>query len=223
MGGKLIVIEGLDGSGKATQTKLLYEAMSKGRERVRLLSFPCYADASSALVRMYLGGEFGQNPGDVNAYAASVFYAADRYASYKKYWQQEYKDGYIFLADRYTTSNAVHQTGKLPREKWDRYLDWLLDFEYNLMGIPRPDAVIYLDMPAEASEKLISKRYIGDENKKDIHEKDIGFQRNSREAALYCAQRHDWTLVECGCSESEVRPAADIAKNVLEIVRGVIC
>ena len=217
MGGKLIVIEGLDGSGKATQTKMLYEALEGRVRELKMLSFPCYDDDSSVLVKMYLLGEFGSDPNDVNCYAASMFFSADRYASYKKSWQKEYNLGYVLLADRYTTSNAVYQTGKLNRKEWDKYLEWLSDFEYNLLGIPEPDTVIYLDMPPEISWNLMTKRNDGDETKRDIHEMDIGFQQNSREAALYCATKQNWRIVKCE-KDGEIRDVEDIAKEVLAIV-----
>ena len=128
---KLIVIEGLDGSGKATQAKLLTSTLQEMGRTVRQVSFPDYESDSSALVKMYLAGEFGTSPSDVNAYAASSFYAVDRYASFKKDWEKDYAEG-IIVADRYTTSNAIHQCSKLPQEQWDGYLDWLFDFEYQI-------------------------------------------------------------------------------------------
>ncbi|HCG59977.1 MAG TPA: thymidylate kinase, partial [Lachnospiraceae bacterium] len=141
MKGKLIVIEGLDGSGKATQAKRLAAALQQSGERVREISFPNYDSDSSALVKMYLSGAFGTQPGDVNAYAASSFYAVDRYAGMKQDWGSFYDEGGILIADRYTTSNAVHQCCKLPRDGWDDYLDWLFDFEYRLLRLPEPDLV----------------------------------------------------------------------------------
>lgn len=221
MSGKLIVIEGLDGSGKATQTKLLYDTFVAEGKEVSTLSFPCYGDESSTLVRMYLGGEFGEKPGDVNGYAAAVFFAADRYASYKKNWHTAYEAGRLFLADRYTTSNAVYQAGKLAREEWDQYLGWLFEFEYRLLEIPKPDAVIFLDVSAETSGKLMQKRYTGDDSKKDIHEKDIEFQRTSREAALYCAAKQNWHIVRCDTG-GVMRSVNDIAQDVERIAREVI-
>lgn len=221
MSGKLVVIEGLDGSGKATQTMLLYEALSKEMADVQPLSFPCYDDESSTLVRMYLGGEFGDKPDDVNGYAAAVFYAVDRYASYKKHWHKTYDAGAVFLANRYTTSNAVFQTSKLPRDQWDAYIDWLFDFEYHLMGIPAPDLVIYLDVSAEMGQQLMDKRYTGNEEKKDIHERDREYQRRSREAALYCAKKQGWTTVCCDGPDG-MRPQEDIAAEVLDITRKVV-
>ena len=146
MSGRLIVLEGLDGSGKATQAGLLYEALCGRGEQAMKITFPNYESDSSALVKMYLGGAFGQDVNDVNAYAASSFYSVDRYASYKTLWGCFYHDGGTVIADRYTTSNAVHQCSKLPREEWDAYLAWLFDFEYRKIAIPEPDTVVYLDV-----------------------------------------------------------------------------
>ena len=156
--GKLVVIEGLDGSGKSTQLDLLYENLKKHGIECRAVSFPDYDNPSSTLVKMYLNGNFGTNPNDVNAYAASVFYTVDRYASYKAKWGEYYKNGGTVVSGRYTTSNAVHQASKLNEDKWEDFLSWLYDFEYNKIGIPKPDKVIFLDMPVEVSQKLLTKR-----------------------------------------------------------------
>ena len=145
--GKLIVFEGTDGSGKATQSALLCQELEKRGIAFRKLEFPRYQEESSALIRLYLGGAFGSAPDDVNADAASTFYSVDRYASYKQDWGGFYESGGLLIADRYTTSNAVHQTGKLPPEKRDAFLDWLFDFEYHLLGLPEPTRVLSLDMP----------------------------------------------------------------------------
>ena len=154
--GRLLVIEGLDGSGKATQAGRLAAALAADGLPVRQVSFPNYASDSSALVRMYLSGQFGQKPDDVNAYAASTFFAVDRYAGYKTGWGGFYREGGVILADRYTTSNGAHQCSKLPPEQWDAYLDWLFDFEYRLLGLPAPDAVIYLRVdPAVRRRRIL--------------------------------------------------------------------
>ena len=195
--GRLIVIEGLDGSGKGTQAKILAETLEKQCKKIKKVSFPVYESNSSALVKMYLAGEFGTRPGDVNAYAASSFYAVDRFASFKSDWEKLYSDDYIIIADRYTTSNGVHQCSKLPEEQWEDYMDWLYDFEYVKMGIPKPDCVIYLDMSPEVSQKLLSGRYRGDESKKDIHEKDREYLARSRKAARFCAEHDKWTTIKC--------------------------
>lgn len=215
--GKLIVIEGLDGSGKGTQAGMLVEALAAQGKPVRRVSFPDYASDSSALVKMYLAGQFGKDPSDVNAYAASSFYAVDRFASYKKDWGGFYQDGGIIVADRYTTSNAVHQCSKLPEAQWDEFLAWLFHFEYTLMGIPAPDAVIYLKVDPLVSQKLMTGRYAGDESKKDIHEGNLGYLTRSRMAAEYCSRKLGWIEVEC-CRGEEMRSIADIHREVLEKV-----
>ncbi len=196
MNGKLIVIDGLDGSGKGTHAKRLVNNLLNCGQEVRAVSFPNYNDNSSALVKMYLQGEFGNNAGSVNPYAASTFYSVDRVASFIKDWKKDYDSGKIIVADRYTTSNIIHQTEKLPRDKWNDFIDWLLDFEYNKLALPKPDVVLYLDMPVEISKELIMKRYNGDESKKDIHENDFEYLKRCREAALYAADRLGWTVLE---------------------------
>ena len=193
MAGKLIVIEGIDGSGKRTQSELLEKHLNSVGQRAELVSFPRYEEQSSALVKMYLAGEFGAGPLDVGPYAASAFYAVDRYASYKSYWGGMYNSGAIIIADRYTTSNAVHQTCKLPRDEWDEYLHWLYDTEYNKMGIPAPDLVIFLSMPASISRELMDGRV----RQQDIHEADQEFMQASRNSALYAAQHSGWSIIEC--------------------------
>lgn len=220
MSGRLIVIEGTDGSGKATQTAALARSLEAAGKEVRTLSFPCYDSDSSALVRMYLHGEFGSRPDDVNCYAASAFYAVDRYASCQQDWGSDYRAGKILLADRYTTSNAVYQMAKLPKTDWEEYRAWLADFEYTRLGIPRPDLVLYLDVRPEISAALMTGRYAGDESKKDIHEKNLDYQMRSRQAAIYCAEKEGWKRIKCDESGS-MRPvdaiAADILKTVLEV------
>ena len=173
--GQLIIFEGLDGSGKGTQTKLTAQRLQEQGKDLRQVTFPNYESDSSALVKMYLSGAFGDKPDDVNAYAASSFYAVDRYASYKTDWGEFYREGGLVLSDRYTTSNAVHQCSKLPPMHWDGFLNWLFDFEYKKFGIPAPDAVIYLAVDPDVSQKLITERYHGDETKKDIQEKDTEY------------------------------------------------
>ncbi len=212
----MIVIEGLDGSGKATQAQLLYDKLKELNIRVRKVSFPDYDSNSSALVKMYLNGEFGKNPGDVNAYAASSFYAVDRYASYIKDWKEDYENG-IIIADRYTTSNAMHQCSKLATDEWAEYLTWLSEFEYEQLGIPKPDEVIYLKVDVEVSQKLMEQRYHGDESKKDIHESDIEYLKKSREAAKYCSQKLGWKIVEC-CDRERMRSIKAIHDDILKII-----
>ena len=215
--GKLIVIEGLDGSGKSTQLDLLYENLKKENIDCKTVSFPDYENPSSTLVKMYLAGEFGKKPGDVNAFAASVFYAADRYASFKSAWGEYYNNGGTVIAGRYTTSNAVHQASKLPENEWEDFLSWLYDFEYNKIAIPKPDKVIFLDMPIEVSQKLLTKRYAGDNSKKDIHESDTEYLDRCRKAALFTAKFSGWETISCA-ENGEARSIEDISKDVLNSV-----
>ncbi len=207
--GKLVVFEGLDGSGKATQAKLLYCALKAEGQNVMLITFPNYDSPSSALVKMYLSGEFGKRVEDVNAYTASLFYSVDRFASYKKSWGEFYNNGGIIIADRYTTSNAVHQCSKTPKNQWDSYLEWLFKTEYELMGIPRPDVVFYLNVHPDISQKLMYERYKGEESKKDIHEKDIVYLKMSYDAAMYCVKKYNWVNFNC-TKNGEMRGIDDI-------------
>jgi dTMP kinase len=218
--GKLIVIEGLDGSGKSTQLDLLYENLKKKGIDCKSVSFPDYDNPSSTLVKMYLAGNFGKKPGDVNAFAASVFYTVDRYASYKANWGEYYNNGGTIVSGRYTTSNAVHQASKLPESEWEDFLSWLYDFEYNKIGIPAPDKVIFLDMPVEVSQKLLTGRYHGDEGKKDIHEKDKDYLARCRESAVFTARHSGWTIIPCA-KDGEARSIEDIAKDVLDEVLSI--
>lgn len=220
MSGQLIVIEGLDGSGKATQAKLLHDELMKEGEKVRQVSFPDYESDSSVLVKKYLSGEFGSDPSDVNAYAASSFYAVDRYASYKKDWGKFYEDGGIIIADRYTTSNAIHQCSKLPEEEWNAYLDWLFHFEYKLLGIPEPDLVLYLRVTPSVSQKLMTGRYRGHEEKKDIHEKDVAYLNHCRVAADYCSERLGWKTIECA-RNGEMGSIEDIHEEIVQKLKTV--
>lgn len=216
--GKLIVFEGLDGSGKGTQTELLCRTLRAQGTDLRQVSFPDYESDSSALVRMYLSGRFGQRPDDVNAYASSTFYAVDRFASYKTDWGEFYRTGGLIVCDRYTTSNAVHQCSKLPPMHWDGFLEWLFDFEYKKLGIPAPDAVVYLSVDVEVSRKLLEGRYHGDTGKMDIQEKDLDYLARSRAAAEYCARRLGWRRIDCTREQNgqkTMRPAQDIAAEVL--------
>lgn len=219
--GKLIVIEGLDGSGKSTQLEILGKTLLGRGTDCKTVSFPDYESNSSALIKMYLGGEFGTKPKDVNAYASSVFYTVDRFASFKKNWGEYYNAGGVVLSGRYTTSNAVHQTSKLDKKEWEGFLDWLYDFEYNKVGIPKPDKVIFLDVPVEVSQKLLTGRYGGDDSKKDIHEGDVEYLKKCRDAAYFTAKYSGWTVIPCA-ENGEIRSKEDIAEDILAEVMKVL-
>lgn len=218
--GKLIVIDGLDGSGKTTQFEIIREKLSETRS-VKAISFPDYEQPSSALVKMYLNGELSKSADGVNAYAASSFYAVDRYASYKMFWEESYKNGELVLASRYVSSNAIHQMVKLPESDWDGYLEWLSDYEYGKLGLPAPDMVIFLDMPVEISQRLMSERYSGDESKKDIHEANVQYLRDCRKSALYAAQRLGWKVVECS-QKGEPLTVEKINGKLLQLINEVL-
>ena len=219
---KLIIIEGLDGSGKSTQVKLLEEYFKTNAVNYKKIKLPDYESPSSTLVKMYLGGEFGKSADGVNAYAAGAFYAVDRFASYKLGWGKDYENGTVILADRYATSNSIYQMEKIPKDEWDAYLDWSADFEYNKFGIPRPDAVIYLDMPVEISQRLMSARYEGDEGKKDVHEVNVGFLQKCRQAALYTAEKQGWKIISCSDGENPL-PIDEIHSKIVEIIKEELC
>lgn len=210
--GRIIVIEGLDGSGKGTQSKILMEKLAENH-KVKKISFPDYESPASAPVRMYLGGEFGDDPSCVNSFAAASFYAVDRVASFLKDWKKDYEEGTVFVLDRYTTSNMVYMTSKLPQDEWDDFLSWLSDFEYERLGLPRPDGVIYLDMPTDVSQKLMSGRYHSDESKKDLHEKNVDFLNACRKSALYAAQNQGWSVIPCS-ENGEPRTIEEISQEV---------
>ena len=178
--GALIVIEGTDGSGKATQTQLLAKRLTDMEFPIHRLSFPCYESDSSALVKMYLNGSFGDDPNRINAVAASSFYAVDRYASFKTDWEKEYNAGKILISDRYTISNAIHQGVKLSKEKRRTYLDWLYDFEYKKLGIPAPDLIFYLNIPTDLTNKLRQQRESQTHTKPDIHETNTAYLSQCR-------------------------------------------
>ena len=211
--GKLIVIEGTDGSGKSTQFRLLTQRLEQDGKTFQKLVFPQYAEPSSALIRMYLGGEFGTSPSDVSAYAASAFYAVDRYASYKKVWGQWYENGGLVVSDRYATSNAVHQASKEPEQQRGEFLRWLYEFEYDRLGLPAPDLVIYLDVPTDFTEKMMRRREAATNTQADIHEKDLEYlatcRRTGRDAAAY----YGWTVIDC-VRDGSMRSIEDIHEEI---------
>ncbi|QAT38858.1 thymidylate kinase [Clostridium sp. JN-9] len=218
--GKVIAIEGSDGSGKATQTKLLYDTLISNGVKVKKVEFPNYKSDSSALVKMYLNGEFGDEPGDVSPYVASTFYAVDRYASFMKEWKRFYNEGGIIIADRYTTSNMIHQAAKIEnKSEKEEFLHWMYNLEYKIFNLPEPDCVIFLDMPPEYSYKLMKERknkFTGDQEK-DIHEKHKDYLLKSYNNALYIAEKYAWKKVKC-VYDNNVRSIESIHKEIYDIV-----
>ena len=221
--GKLITIEAGDGSGKATQTKALYDRLLAEGYQVRKVEYPDYQSDSSALVRMYLGGEFGQQAENVSAYGASSFFAVDRYASYLLKWRQAYESGWIILADRYTTSNMVHQAVKLKDSaEREEFLAWLWDFEFGRLQLPVPDRVIYLDMPPEISDRLINSRAAKDSSrKKDIHEKDTSYLHHCHRAYNEVAEKYGWVKISCA-QQGNLRTVQDIHEDVYQAVKEIL-
>ena len=216
--GKLIVIEGTDGSGKSTQFRKLMERLQESKIDFKCLQFPRYQEESSALIRMYLGGQFGTKPTDVNAYAASTFYAVDRYASYKQDWGNWYNEqNGLILSDRYTTSNAVHQASKLEGQARADYLDWLYNFEYEKLELPCPDLVIYLDVPTDFTEKMLRGREQATNTKADIHEQDTSYLATCRETGRSAAQHYGWNVIQC-VKDGQMRSIEDIHEEIYAAV-----
>ena len=216
--GKLIVFEGTDGSGKSTQFRLLTQRLEREGTDFRTIVFPRYSEPSSALIRMYLGGEFGEKPEDVNACAASTFYAVDRYASYRQDWGAYYQGGGLVLSDRYTTSNAVHQGAKVPDSGRGEFFRWLYDLEFVRLGLPLPDLVVYLDMPTELCVSLMRKRESDTHTHADIHEKDLAYLRLCRRTGLEAAACYGWTVVSCA-RDGKVRPMEEIHEEIYRLVQ----
>jgi len=211
---KLIAIEGLDGSGKGTQSAHLLEAAKRSGLSAAPIDFPNYGSRGAEPVKMYLEGALGNSPGDTGAYAASVFFATDRYISYKTEWEASYKECDLIIANRYTTANAYHQMAKLPRESWDSFLGWLWDLEFSKMGLPAPDGVIMLSLPTEVSARLIEERCKKTGVTKDIHECDRVYLEACRTAAVYAAEKLDWALIDCSDGCGGIRSIEDIHKEI---------
>lgn len=216
--GKLIVFEGTDGSGKSTQFALLTKRLQAMGVDFRTMVFPQYSEPSSSLIRMYLGGEFGARPADVNAYAASTFYAVDRFASYRKVWGTYYKNGGLMLSDRYTTSNAVHQASKVPQAQREEFFRWLYEFEYRHMELPKPDIVIYLDVPTELTEQLMRRREQATSTHADIHEQNMEYLSLCRRTGLEAAKYYGWTIINCA-RDGRMRSIEEIHNEIFALVQ----
>lgn len=222
MQGKLIVFEGIDGSGKSTQFKLLTERLANEGVPFRKLVFPRYNESSSALLRSYLSGEFGKRPDDVNAFAASTFFFVDRFASYKTDWGEFYQNGGTVICDRYTTSNAIHQGAKLPKNEIIGFLDWLYDFEFRLMELPKPDIVLYMDIDLETCLEQMKKRQEQTNTEGDIHETHADYLKACLDAGVIAAERLNWNKIHC-LEHGAMRRARDIHEDIYKAVKGVLC
>jgi dTMP kinase len=221
MQGKLIVLEGIDGSGKSTQFKLLTERLEKEGLPFRKVVFPRYSESSSALLRSYLAGEFGNDPSDVNAYAASTFFFVDRFASYKTDWGDYYRSGGTIICDRYTTSNAIHQGAKLPEGELNSFLDWLYDFEFRLMELPRPDVVLYMDIDLITCMNQMKVRQEKTNTKGDIHETHGEYLKACLKTGLAAARHLSWNKVRC-LENGAMRSVSDIHEDIYNSVKGVL-
>ncbi len=222
--GKLIVIEGTDSSGKETQTKKLYERLANEVEKVRKISFPNYESPACEPVKMYLAGAFGDNALNINPYPVSTMFAIDRYASYKMDWESFYNAGGIIVTDRYTTSNMVHQASKIENiDEKSKYLGWLEDLEHNKMGIPKPDLVIFLNMPTEMAVKLMEarKNKITGEEKKDIHEKDTSYLKKSYDNACDIAKKYNWQEIKC-VENKRLKTIEEIGEEIYTLVKEIL-
>ena len=222
MTGKLIIIEAGDGCGKATQTKMLYERLQNEYPQVRKIEFPDYEADGSMAVRMYLRGDFGQTADAVNAYAASTFFAVDRYASFQLKWRTFYEAGGIVIADRYTTSNMVHQVVKIRDEqKRTEFLNWLDDFEFHRLGLPTPSIVIFLDMPPHVAHELLLARANANHAALDIHERDEKYLEECYLAYKDIAKRYGWTSVNCA-ENAQPLPMEIIHENIYRAVKEIL-
>ena len=222
--GKLFVIDGTDGSGKQTQFDLLKEHLTKDGIDYKTVSFPNYDSPSSALVKMYLSGEFGEHANDVSPYIASTFYAADRYATYTKDLKDYYENGGIILADRYTTANMVHQAGKIKNEnEREKFMNWLFDLEFNIYGLPVPTKVFFLNMPLDKVKELIKNREnkFTHSEKKDIHERDEQHLKDAYEAACSLVDKYNWNEIKC-VRNNEIRTREDIHQEIYDLVQSEI-
>lgn len=197
--GYIIVIEGTDGSGKQTQSVKLYERLKAEGHNVMRQSFPNYESNSSAPVKMYLGGELCSQASELDAYQTSSLFAVDRLCTYMKELKSHYEAGDVVILDRYTQSNMLHQAGKIKDvAERDKFLDWLDNFEFNELKLPRADKVIFLDVPPEVSIKLARERgELKAGTKQDIHEKDSNHLIDAYNSGKYVANKYKWTVVDC--------------------------
>ncbi len=219
---RLFIIEGIDGSGKTTQVSLLRQKLQDAGKSVFQIKLPNYGSPACAPVEQYLSGAYGAEADSVNAYAASAFFAVDRFAYYKTVWGSEYDKGTVILSDRYVSSNLLHQCAKLPEDQRKEYMDWLNDFEYDKMGSPRPDAVFYLDVPPKVTGNLMTGRYEGDESKKDIHERDQEYLRRCYQMGLYCCENLGFHRITCLDEQGNMLPKEVISEQIFRKIEHLL-
>jgi len=195
------------------------ERLLSEKRQFKRLVFPRYNEPSSALIKMYLGGDFGSKPDSVNAYAASSFYAVDRYASYVQDWRDYYCDGGLILTDRYTTSNALHQGAKVPADQREHFFKWLYDYEFNLIGLPEPDLVVYMYLEVEVAAMRLRRRETETATNADIHENDMAYLSNSVESGKKAAELYGWHRIEC-VGDGIERDKMDIHNEIYKKVFG---
>lgn len=217
MKGKIIVFEGLDGSGKYTQSKILFDNLKSQRRNVHFESIPNYNSLSSGPIKMYLNKEITDNLYDINAYSTSSFFAVDRVINYFKNWKTIYENGSIIICDRYCTSNMIYQLAKTDKKDWDSFLEWLCDYEYNKLAIPSPDLVIYLKVPIRISQDLIKKR-----SSPDLYESNKDFLEQCSEAASYSSKKFNWKIINCSQDEQSIDSVEEISEKILNLVKDFI-
>ena len=225
--GKLIVIDGTDGSGKATQAELLKKRLAKEGFTVKLVDFPeYYENFFGEFLGLCLSEQY-YHWVNIHPKIASVVYAADRFESKEKIegWLNK---GYVVLANRYVSANQIHQGGKIANPaKRAEFMEWLAKMEYGVFKIPKPDLVFYLNVPMKIVEKLLAERnieharaYLG--KKKDVHETDMNFLKNSQKSALWLAEREkNWKKIECA-PKGEILPREEIHEQIFKAVRSVV-
>lgn len=209
----IIDIEGTDGAGKKTQTDILFNFLIEQGYKVKKISFPNYDSESSALVKMYLRGEFGESANDINGYQASALYAVDRFATMSKINVDDYD---FVLFDRYVPSNMIHQSTRINDEReLNEFLEWVEDFEYAKLGLPKPDKILFLNVPTEISMRLARSRdELKNGEQKDIHEKDDTHLINAYQKANYVAKKFDWIIIDCA-ENGKIKSIDEIHKDIL--------
>ena len=215
MKNRLIVIEGTDGSGKKTQADLLLKYLQSKGENVIGQSFPNYENPACAGVKMYLNGDFG-DANSLTAYQANALYAVDRLCTMEKH-KKHIADGGCIIFDRYVQSTMLHPAGLIPDlAERDKFLEYVDNFEFNILKLPRPDVVIFLDIPVEFSKKLADARAAYKSgNEKDIYEADVNHLKNAYNAGKYVAEKYGWLIIQCLDNDGNLKTIDQIHKEIV--------